>query len=160
MMHDNDEIFTFDLALNEDELFEDWKATHQSLAMPFKEGPMINPWEFWLVSRNVDNDFVREMQEKIELPFSPRFIFHKKYTILPMHKDLGTQCGINILINCKTPAPIEFASGNTYYYKTALLNTQKEHGVRNSSEDRLILKLSFKDTPYEIVKDRLRTLFT
>lgn len=155
-MIDNDEIYILDWNIDEEYLYSDWKNNYQHTSEAFFEGPMKQPWYFWMVARNVDNDIVRKFKETISYEFSPRYILHKSKTVLPMHKDLGTECSINILIKSSNPAPIDFASGNTYYYKSALLNTQQEHGVKNPDEDRLILKLSFKDTPFEKVKAELK----
>jgi len=155
-MIDNDEIYVLDWKLDEDYLYKDWQENYQKNAEAFFEGPMKRPWYFWLVARNVDNTIVRDFKKTVSYDFSPRYILHKSKTILTMHKDLGTECSINILIKSKNPAPIDFASGNTYFYKSALLNTQKEHGVKNLNEDRLILKFSFKDTPFNKVKEELK----
>ena len=70
------------------------------------------------------------------------------FTLKP-HRDFGTECGVNILLSDESvPINIE---GVDYHYSQALINLQKEHSVVNDSKERIILKFSIPDKPFEQV---------
>lgn len=78
---------------------------------------------------------------------SCRYYILKKNTSLQMHVDNHTTCSVNVILN-NNCAPVTVEDVD-YFYSTAILNTQKRHGVINSDTDRLLFKISFFDLPYE-----------
>tara|TARA_R110001592_G_scaffold88458_1_gene260515 strand:+ start:30 stop:542 length:513 start_codon:yes stop_codon:yes gene_type:complete len=103
-------------------------------------------------------EYPQTLMELFGIKAKPRFFFLKANTVLPYHVDPDLTCGINFILSGK-PAPVSFEqSGNTYEYKTALLNTSLPHGVWNGSEDRILFKLSIVDEPYEVVYNNIMDL--
>mgnify|MGYP003128612655 FL=1 len=85
----------------------------------------------------------------------PRFYTLPKGSNIPEHIDDQTKCSINILLETNNPAPVTI-EGVNYFYKTCLLNTQKIHSVKNTTEDRLLFKLSIFDDDFETVKKKIQ----
>ena len=85
----------------------------------------------------------------------PRFYTLPKGSNIPEHIDDQTKCSINILLETNNPAPVTI-EGVDYFYKTCLLNTQKIHSVKNTTEDRLLFKLSIFDDDFETVKKKIK----
>ncbi len=89
-----------------------------------------------------------------EVKIKPRFYVQKKDVFVPEHKDIGTECAINILISDEC-APITYKDYGDIYYKCALINTQRTHCVKTDVE-RILFKLSIMDMKYEDAASRLR----
>jgi len=85
----------------------------------------------------------------------PRFYTLPKNSNIPEHIDDQTKCSINILLETNNPAPVTI-EGIDYHYKICLLNTQKIHSVKNTTEDRLLFKLSIFDDDFETVKKKIQ----
>lgn len=148
----NDEITIIDFDFNEDKLllyYDKFMEHGEKYSDP--RGTLDN----WKVARNIEFDYASELCKEFDINGSPRFYELKAGTTLPMHVDYGTECSINFLIGDSKPAPVQFESGNEYFYKCCLLNTQKTHGVTNVDEDRMLFKLSIFDETYEQVQSKI-----
>ena len=102
----------------------------------------------WEISRS-SSDCIYSLMKSIgvEKIAKPRFYYMKPHMVLPLHVDLNTQCSFNFILT-DNPAPIEI-EGVDYFYTQALLNTTKQHTVFNTSEERVLLKLSILNQSYE-----------
>ncbi len=89
-----------------------------------------------------------------DVQIKPRFYVQKKDVFVPEHKDIGTECAINILLSDDC-APITYRDYGDIYYKCALINTQEIHCVKTDVE-RILFKLSIMDMKYEDAASRLR----
>ena len=89
-----------------------------------------------------------------DVDIRPRFYVQKKDVFVPEHKDIGTECAINILLSDDC-APITYKDFGDIYYKCALINTQETHSV-NTDVERILFKLSIMDMKYETAASRLR----
>jgi hypothetical protein len=114
--------------------------------------------DWWSVAREIEFDYATELCNTFNIQAKPRFYLLKANSILPMHKDHGTQCSINILMNSTNPAPVNFQDNKTYHYKTCLLNTQNTHGVTTEDEDRILFKLSIFNEDFETVAEKIRKI--
>jgi hypothetical protein len=83
----------------------------------------------------------------------PRFYRQAPGYYLDFHKDYGTQCSLNVLLS-ENPDPISFENGDVHY-RTALLNTQELHAVKNTTSTRILFKISVMDKTFAQVKDAL-----
>ena len=92
-------------------------------------------------------------EDLLGFDISSRFYLQKKGFMLPLHRDRGTYCAINMVLGDDYD-PIRFKE-HEEYYKVALLNTQSMHGVA-ATKDRYLFKMSFKNNTYEEVKDKLQ----
>ena len=81
---------------------------------------------------------------------SPRFYRQQNNTEVPMHKDLGTKCCVNIVLSDNF-GPVYFEESGNHLYECALLDTTKMHCVPPYPEERIILKFSIFDYEYEYV---------
>ena len=140
-----DEKLLIDEALS----YDDYQPYHDT-----KNDRYLNDW----LQKHVSDGMAWEISEMYKQRLSlkdirPRYYIQKNTFDLPWHKDRGTECSINFVLNGE--APISFRDGN-YVYKYAILNTQEEHAVFNTSqtEDRILLKLSIFDHPFAEVVNR------
>ena len=139
--------------------FNEWLVKHIDMkgkVIDFykKQGNRIEVKEAW------DCPYASSIQKYFEdllsFDISSRFYLQKKGFNLPLHKDRGTFCSINMVLGDDYD-PIRLESDGVptiKYYKTALLNTQSLHGV-NATKDRYLFKMSFKDNSFEEVRDKL-----
>ena len=114
-----------------------------------------NVLDQWLIKR-IDSGYGKELSDYFQLllqtRIKPRFYNQKAGFDLPFHKDRGTQCSINFVLTGKDM--ISFKDFDEYY-EVALLDTQTEHAVLNTTEDRLLFKLSIPDMSFKDVHDVL-----
>ena len=75
-----------------------------------------------------------------------KFVYIPSGAVLDWHVDKGTKCAINWLIN-NSKASIEFRDGK-YQYKTAIIDTSKEHRVVDLAGERILFKVSCWDMTY------------
>ena len=114
----------------------------------------------WLIGETVKgyeevNRLVEYTKSKLgDVDIRPRFYVQKKDVFVPEHKDIGTECAINILLSDDC-APITYKDFGDIYYKCALINTQETHCV-NTDVERILFKLSIMDMKYETAASRLR----
>ena len=79
----------------------------------------------------------------------PNFIKQDANTHVPMHRDSGTICSINILLD-EDSGPITFEDIGDIYYRIAFVNVGgKRHMVKPFPKERILLKYSVKDKSYE-----------
>lgn len=123
---------------------------------PFTDPLNNEVYDKWLI-KHVDTGYGREIANEFSalLGCKIKARFYRQYVgyTLDFHKDRGTLCSINFVLN-DNPDPIRFRYGE-FYYTTALLNVQAEHAVSAVTKDRLLFKLSIFDLSYETVKLRL-----
>lgn len=109
----------------------------------------VDPYKF---------DCVKNIFTKIEHIFKDEkidcfFYILEKHNSIGTHTDPNTLSAINILISDDN-API-IIEDNHYVYNTALVDTSKMHSVPASETDRLLLKFSLRDIPFDIAKEKL-----
>lgn len=113
--------------------------------------------DWWSVARNFEFDYATELCETFGITAKPRFYKLKANCELPMHKDHGTECSINVLMNSTDPAPVHFED-RQYIYNSCLLNTQNKHGVTTANEDRTLFKLSIFDKDFKTTASKLQKI--
>ena len=115
----------------------------------FKDPSNNHIFQHWYYTK-VDNGYAQEItnffSNKINVNIKPRFFYQKAGWTLKFHKDRGTECSVNFILN-NTKDCISFKD-KTFFYKCALLNTQEEHAIINPQNDRIMLKLSIFDKSY------------
>lgn len=110
----------------------------------------------WLIAHDTSFDYAKKLCSKFNIVAKPRFYILKSDTFLPPHKDHGTLCSINVLLNFKNSASVNF-NNKKYTYKSCLLNTQNAHSVNNKGcDDRLLFKLSIFNESYKSVSDKIK----
>lgn len=100
------------------------------------------------------------IKEVLELKdVRPRFYVQHKGMTIPMHKDRGTECSFNFILEGTSPITFEDDiwhipdNRREETYKKAILNTQVMHGVYDTIDHRILYKISIFDEPYdEVVK--------
>lgn len=113
----------------------------------------------WLIGQTVNgykevDRLVEYAKSKLgDVEIKPRFYVQRKDVYVPEHKDIKTECAINILLSDDC-APITYKDFGDIYYKCALINTQEIHSVKTDTE-RILFKLSIMDMKYEIAASRL-----
>ena len=100
------------------------------------------------------SDYIKQMMQDFGVEGKPRFYWLEPFAEIPEHIDNDTTCSLNFIIT-ENPAPI-IIEGKEYFYKQALLNTTKLHGVKNSSEQRVMLKVSIFNETYESLSKRIK----
>ena len=167
----NKELLAFDLNFDRDKLLRLWYEKYESKARSWGKDYDADTLKRVTKSKSSEGDRDVFKVSKVDLEEYPQILmdlfgvkanasifFLKANAVLPYHVDPDLTCGINFILSGK-PAPVSFEqSGNTYEYKTALLNLSLPHGVWNSSEDRILFKLSIVDEPYEVVYNKIMDL--
>lgn len=171
----NKELLAFDLNFDRDKLLRLWYKKYESKAKSWGKDYDNGGAEFFTDGITNTKSFVGDRDafkvSKVNLEEYPQILmdlfgvkanasifFLKANTVLPYHVDPHLTCAINFILS-DNPAPISFEqSGNTYEYKTALLNLSLPHGVWNGNEDRILFKLSIVDEPYEVVYNNIMDL--
>jgi hypothetical protein len=159
---DNDEIFIFDFDFDHELVKNTFETQYRGKGVPYVD-PRLNGMDEiiygddfggWLVYRDVDFPYARDLIEFFGVNGIPRFFTQAPGFDLPQHTDYITECAINFLIGEK-PAPIDYGK-NRYYYQNALVNVQEYHGVNNPEEERLLFKIAIQDEPYHSVKEKVK----
>lgn len=113
---------------------------------------LANEWKKSIYS----SPTIEQMMKDLNVIGSPRFYFQEPFYMVPRHTDNGTTCSFNFILT-EDPAPIIFDDGEIVYSQ-ALLNTTIPHSVVNGPEERILLKISIFDTPFDVVAAKLQYL--
>ena len=149
--------FTAKTRLTEDEMRDRFDKSDKKMA---QKNFFFDDKNGWLIGETVKgyeevNRLVEYTKSKLgDVDIRPRFYVQKKDVFVPEHKDIGTECAINILLSDDC-APITYKDFGDIYYKCALINTQETHCV-NTDVERILFKLSIMDMKYETAASRLR----
>lgn len=93
----------------------------------------------------------------IKAKYNMKFVYIAPNTTIGWHKDWGTKCAYNWVINGNTAA-IRYRD-RPYSYKSAIINTQEEHMVRNNDKERILFKISIFDKSYEEICNQFSSRF-
>ncbi len=77
---------------------------------------------------------------------------------LSWHVDDATRCrsSVNVIMT-DDPAPVTFREGN-FYYKCAALDVMQEHCVNNNSNERVLMRISFRTLAHDkLVNEHVHT---
>lgn len=121
-------------------------------AKPWHHKNEVTAGPSWLVSYHT-SDYIENIMKDLNIKGSPRFFFQQPHFHLKPHRDYGTQCAVNIILNGTTPINIE---GKEYVYSQALINVQREHSIKTDNEERIMLKFSIKDKSFEEVLNNIK----
>ena len=132
-------------------LIESDKARETAKPWEHPEAPS-SPWDEWLVS-HYKSDYIDKIMKELNIVGKPRFLYTRPNFFLKTHKDISTQCAVNILLS-DDPAPINI-EGVDYYYTLALINVQIPHSVTNGSKERVLFKISIPDKSFEQVASEI-----
>ena len=102
---------------------------------------------------NVAKRYVKELHDYFTDMFDaeivPNFIRQDANTHVPMHRDSGTICSVNIILE-EGLAPITFEDIGDIHYRCAFINVGgQRHAVQAWPEERWLLKYSIKDRSWE-----------
>lgn len=154
MTYKDHNIYIFDYNFDIQKLnqaLDDFK----NLFVPYSDYRGTLDW--WSVARDIEFDYATELCKTFGIIAKPRFYKLKANCVLPMHKDHGTECSINVLVNSVNPAPVDFED-KQYSYTSCLLNTQNRHSVTTADEDRILFKLSIFDLDFETIASKLQKI--
>ena len=95
--------------------------------------------------------------------YNMKFVFIAPNATIGWHKDWGTKCAFNWVIN-DNRAAIRYSNGQegaqlAYVYNSALINTQEEHMVQNNDKERILFKISIFDRSYEEICNKFNSRF-
>ena len=116
----------------------------------------------WLKARLREHIFMYpHIQELYKLFDGSVIVAYKQLanTSVHMHIDPATLCSVNIVL-ASDAAPVIFEDYGEIHYKAALFNTSVNHAVPAYKEERLLLKFAYLDTPYDVIKSKLSSLFS
>lgn len=115
--------------------------------------------EGWDIIRGIELPYGKKLAQQLNVPYaSPRYYILAPNIEIPVHTDVDTKCSLNFILGDDEPAPVYYPEYGDYLYTSALIDTTQPHGVKNSSKERLLLKLSIKDKTFEEVVRELREL--
>ena len=121
-------------------------------AKPWHHKNEVTAGPSWLVSYYT-SEYIENIMKDLNIKGSPRFYFQQPHFHLKPHRDYGTQCAVNFILNGTTPINIE---GKEYVYSQALVNVQREHSIKTDNEERIMLKFSIKDKSFEEVLNNIK----
>lgn len=121
-------------------------------ADPYYDSRYDKSLDTWLISRYND-PYIKQIMDDLNIDAKPRFYWTEPNSVIPEHVDNGTTCSVNFVLS-PDPAPVSFGE-NEFTYTQCLLNTTLPHAVYNNSTERILLKLSIFDTPFEQVLDNI-----
>ena len=165
-MNSSDYYERLDLDYDEERLIEESLMVHYD---PFQTGKNTDSWfdnqKTWLLGRVNDSRLTPEthrLKKMIESrtgsrDVRPRYYVQEKGSSVPFHRDMNTECSLNIILSNRA-GPILFEDIGEVVYRCALLNTTQRHGVPKFKTERLLLKFSIFDRTYEEVRKGLRDL--
>lgn len=110
------------------------------------------PLQTWKILK-LNDPYVDSIMRDFGIKGKARFYWQEANSLLPMHTDNGTSCSINFILS-DDPAPVTI-EGKDYYYEQAVLDTTRMHGVTTRSNERILLKISVFETPYEKFIERI-----
>jgi hypothetical protein len=110
------------------------------------------PRDGWKINK-FTSSYIKHVVNDLGIIARPRFFWLAPNEILTEHTDIDTLCSVNFLLSSNI-API-IIEGVEYFYKQALLNTQRRHKVRNGSEERILFKMSIFENSYEEIYEKL-----
>ena len=93
----------------------------------------------------------------LKCKYNMKFVYIAPHAIIDWHKDWGTKCAFNWLINGNTEC-IKYRD-RPYQYRSAIINTQEEHKVENKDKERIIFKISIFDKSYEEICNQFSSRF-
>lgn len=99
------------------------------------------------------NDVAWNISSIVGCQVYPRYYRQLPGTELRAHRDLNTECALNVIL--RGTSPITFDEKYDVLYDCALLNVQQTHSVNNQNE-RIFLKLSIFDRSYADVVDSIK----
>jgi len=149
--------FTAKTRLTEKELRDRFDGYDKKMA---QKGFFFDDNNGWLIGQTASgyievDRLVEYTKSKLgDVEIKPRFYVQKKDVFVPEHKDMTTECAINILLSDDC-APITYRDFGDIYYKCALVNTQEIHSVKTGVE-RILFKLSIMDMKYETAASLLQ----
>lgn len=155
----NEEILVFDFAFDQEHLLDLWQQ-HKNQSKPYSD-KRFNRFVMknWRIVNDIKIDYADYLNQHFDIKGSPRFYILEANTSLMMHVDQDTTCALNFVLS-DNAAPVRFGSGNSYFYKSALLNTGIKHAVDKTDSDRILFKLSIKDESFEDVKQKIINTLT
>ena len=179
ILHNYIKFIDFDIEQYEDELLSEVMLLKEQNAFEpysFKRPEPYNDKVVWpihgkyLIARlkaieeaPVLQKIQNEFNEKYNVLSKGRYIIQPAETNLPTHKDKGTQCALNYVVEGTAPIifheecerqkefPYDWNEGKYFKrvnYKKALINVQKFHSVPISDKDRILFKLSIFDKDF------------
>lgn len=110
----------------------------------------FNHWQI----HQFNDSFVEQILKDFDVEGKPRFYWLAPNTSIPPHVDHNTTCSINFVLT-EPAAPVTF-DNTDYHYKQALLNTSIQHRVTNGPHERILLKISIFNEPYEQLAERIK----
>lgn len=151
-MFKDENILIFDYPFDYQRLNEEFqKFQDQMVSYEDHRGVMDN----WRIIRHITFEYADQLNQLFGINARPRFYTLAANTVLGEHRDAGTQCSINILLDpTELAAPVSFGE-RQYVYRQCLLNTQNLHSVTNGPHDRRLFKLSVFDQTYEEVCEKV-----
>ena len=138
-----------------------WKVSHYT----DKDGgytmsPLNTPSDIFVILHTLIHDLNLDKCKRV----SPRYYYLPGGQYLPNHSDDDTTCAVNFIlskdyvgvsIGGDMGAPIIKGAqyGQTHMYSQGVLDTTQVHGIdnRQCTEERVLLKISIFETPYQQV---------
>tara|TARA_B110000211_G_scaffold21757_1_gene22517 strand:+ start:1861 stop:2376 length:516 start_codon:yes stop_codon:yes gene_type:complete len=147
-VYKNAPVFLFDFDVDKEWLLD--KALQETRKQFYHHGrkeERVEGYTYAHVEYPELKELVGRFGLAIQGKWNMKFVYIAPNTIVDWHKDWGTQCAFNWVINGNTAA-IKYRD-RPYAYKSAIINTQEEHMVNNNDKERILFKISIFDRSYE-----------
>lgn len=144
-------LLHLDYPLDKEEL---WKTANiiKNQSMEYIDPRFKNNIKNWKIIKHTTS-YIEKIIKDFGVGGDPRFYWLSPNTKLGIHRDYGTTCSINLILN-DNPAPITILNTDIFYNQ-ALLNTTIPHSVTNGPEERVLLKISIFDKKFDEVVNNI-----
>jgi len=153
-------IYKFHFDYDHDLLMHQAKEEGYENFIDPKGGKVFDDWFIKRIDSGYGKKISDMFAETFDCEVRPRFYIQNPGYSLGFHRDRGTQCAINIVLQGEDDKITFRENGveESISYKVALLNVQKEHAVFEPRNKRYLFKMSIFDKSYQEIKENLSSL--
>jgi|TARA_R110001592_G_scaffold234837_1_gene492639 hypothetical protein len=141
-------VFPFEFDVDREWLLE--KALQEPRRQFYHHGKKeerIEGYKYAIIDYPELQELVGRFALAIKGRWNMKFVYIAPNTTIGWHKDWGTKCAFNWVINGNNAA-IKYRD-RPYAYSSAIINTQEEHMVKNNDRERILFKIALFDKSYE-----------
>lgn len=153
-------IYKFDFDYDHDLLMQHALEDGYTNFVDPKGGKVFDNWFIKHVSSGYGKTISDMFEQMFQCEVRPRFYIQNPGWSLGFHRDRGTQCAINIVLQGEDDKITFRGYGleESISYKVALLNVQDEHAVLEPKSKRYLFKMSIFDKTYQEIRENLSSL--
>ena len=145
-------IVNLDYPINRDALLIDAEKARETAVL--HGGPKTQESGKWLISY-YENARIKKIMEDLNIKGKTRWYFIGEDFYVEPHTDWGSaRCAVCFVLS-DNASPITIGEED-HFYTQVLIDVQKKHSVKKSSEERIILRFTIEDKDFDTVAKEIR----